>query len=350
MRKRTCSVFFPALCLPLAAILLAATPTSASGPRGASAGPACTTTTSIGYGNAPVAGRIATHGATACFTWNGTSGDGLFADVAITSGSLSLDYDVFSPSGTSECAGPYSNPFTCPLGATGTWTIALSDPGANATGRFNIAAQRLNSAQHCGSISYGPTTTEAKVKVAAGIACLTFSGHSGGVVYTRAVAVKGTITSPGIDVLLGSANGSQVCDFSGATTCTLNATGTQSLLFYSAIGDTGSLNASIQLLTDPADCITLKKHAATTASSIDTKGQVRCFDFAGKKSETVSLTLTGITGDLNPFMDLFNPAGTSVSGGPGEMTTFTLNEPGTWVMLVEDTTGQDTGDFHIALT
>ena len=49
-------------------------------------------------------------------------------------------------------------------------------------------------------------------------------------------------------------------------------------------------------------------------------------------------------------MDLFNPAGTSEAAGPTEEISYTLTSVGTWVVLVEDSSGPGLGTFTIALT
>jgi len=313
--------------------------------------PACSTTTSVSYGDAPATVDIASAGAVACITFEGADGDLEFDDVEVTSGSVSPFIDIFNPSGISTCAGPYDEAGGCMLDQTGTWMIQLTDGGdGTQTGTLNIGVQRVDVAAQCKTLAFGPTTVKGKIKVAAGISCFTFSGTSGGMIYAHVVGVKGTIGTP--ILLLGSPNGSEPCGYAelGTMQCSLNDTGTQSLLFFSNSTHTGSFNLSIQLLTNPEQCPTMTKNGASIPSGIDTIGQVRCFKFAGKKGEKTTTTLTDITGTLQPLMDLFNPSGTSILAGPTDSLSYTLNVAGTWVVLIEDDDGPNLGNFTIALS
>ena len=313
--------------------------------------PSCSTTASISYGEAPQSADIAAAGTIACLTFSATSGDLEFTNLDVTSGDVSPFIDIFRPDGTSACGGPYEGPGGCPVDTTGTWTIELSDNDGTHTGMINIAINRVNSAIGCANLPFGPTTVKGKIKTIAAISCFTFSGSSGDVIYAHVVGVKGTLETP--EMTLGSPNSSEPCGSVelGTLECALNDTGTQSLLLYADLGAvTGTLNISIQRLTSPVQCPTLVKHGASNASSILTKGQVRCFKFAGTNGEKITATLTGVTGTLDPLMDLFNPAGTSVAAGSGETISYTLDSTGTWVILIEDSAGTGLGNFTIALT
>jgi hypothetical protein len=313
--------------------------------------PSCSSTASIGYGEAPVDATIPVAGAIDCFTFAGVTGDTEFTNIAVTSGSVSPFLDIFEPDGTSACGGPYEGPGGCSLNATGTWTIELSDSEGTHTGSMNLAIQRLDLAVGCSTLKFGSTTVKGKIKAPASITCYKFTGSAGGVIYTHVVGVKGSLATP--EMTLGAPNGSEPCGSVelGTLECTLSQTGTQSLLLYADIaGETDSFDISNQLLTKPVQCPTLIKHGSSKTSSISTIGQVRCFKFAGKNGEKTTTTLTGVTGTLDPLMDLFNPAGTSVAAGPGDSITYTLTSSGTWVVLIEDDSGHGTGDFTIALT
>ncbi|MGO9344093.1 MAG: hypothetical protein ACLP6E_16515 [Acidimicrobiales bacterium] len=313
--------------------------------------PACSNTAAISYGEAPQVANIAVAGEIDCFTFSGTSGDLEFTNLDVTSGDVSPFIDIFKPDGISNCGGPYEGPGGCPLDETGTWTIELSDADGTHTGSMNVAINRTDLAVGCKNLPYGPTTLKGKVKTIAAISCFSFSGNSGDVDYVHVVGVKGALGTP--EMTLGAPDGSEPCGSVelGTLECMLSESGTQSLLVYADRGAvTGKYNISIQRLTDPVQCPTLVKKGASDASSIATDGQVRCFKLAGKNGEKITATLTGVTGTLEPLMDLFDPAGTSVAAGPGETLSYTLNSTGTWVILIEDDGGTGLGNFTIALT
>jgi hypothetical protein len=331
--------------------LAASASVASNGTAGRFSMPSCSSTASISYGEAPVDATISVAGAIDCFTFAGVDGDTEFTNIAVTSGSVSPFIDIFEPDGTSACGGPYEGPGGCPLGATGTWTIELSDSDGTHTGSMNIAINRVDSAVGCHTLAFGSTTVKGKIKAPASITCYTFSGKAGGVIYTHVVGVKGTLATP--EITIGSPDGSEPCGNVelGTLECTLSETGTQSLLLYADIaGETDTFDISNQLLTKPVQCPTLTKHGASKAGSIATIGQVQCFKFAGTNGEKTKTTLTDVTGTLEPLMDLFDPEGQSVAAGPGESITYKLTSSGTWVVLVEDNSGPGIGDFSIALT
>lgn len=313
--------------------------------------PTCSTTSSISYGEAPVDATISVAGAVDCLTFSAKNGDFEFTNISVTSGSVSPFLDIFQPGGTSECGGPYEGPGGCPINTTGTWTIELSDSSGSHTGSMNITINRLNTGVGCSNLAFGSTTVKGKIKSPASITCYTFSGATGGVIYTHVVGVKGSLATP--EITLGAPDGSEPCGSVelGTLECPLSETGTQTLLLYADIsGETDSFDISNQLLTKPVQCPTLVKHGSTKSGSISTVGQVLCFKFAGKSGEKIVATLTGLTGTLRPLMDLFNPAGTSEAAGPTEEISYTLTSAGTWVVLVEDSSGPGLGTFTIALT
>jgi hypothetical protein len=356
--------FSPSLTVAAVAIcLLAVTPATASAatvpaPRATPAGRSqvtvatftCTSTVATSYGGAPVTISIPKAGDEACVTFSGETADVEFTDIAQKSGHVSPFLDIFNPSGTSVCAGPYSNPGGCPIGASGTWTLQITDTEGTHTGALYVGIQRLDSAAKCKSISFGTKTVTGDIKTPASTTCYTFKGTSGEIVYIHEAAVKGTVGTP--EITLGAPDGSQPCSNGEITLdCPLTETGTDSVLFYASSPDTGTFNLSMQLLTKPVGCPTLKKNGPSIASEVQTLGQVRCFTFAGKKSEAVTLSLSSITGTLNPLMDLFSPSGVSTLAGPGKtIIDNDLSATGSWLMLIEDSSGSGTGNFDIALT
>jgi hypothetical protein len=344
------SAIAAAICLLLVSPGTASAAAPAQGHQVSIATVTCTSKVSTSYGSAPVTVSIPKNGDTACVTFSGKTGDVEFTNIEKRSGDVSPFEDIFNPSGMSVCAGPYTNPGGCPVGSTGTWTIEISDSQGTHTGVLDVSIQRLDSAAKCMPISFGTKTVTGDIKTPASMACYTFKGTSGEVVYIHEAAVKGTIGTP--EITLGEPDGSQPCSNSeGTLDCPLAETGTESVLFYASSADTGTFNLSVQLLTKPVGCSTLKKNGPAVASGVKTLGQVRCFTFAGKKAESVTLRLSSITGTLNPLMDLFSPSGISTLAGPG--TTITDNDlsaTGTWVMLVEDSSGSGKGNFDITLT
>jgi hypothetical protein len=65
-------------------------------------------------------------------------------------------------------------------------------------------------------------------------------------------------------------------------------------------------------------------------------------------SVAVFLVGAGVTGTLEPLMNLFNAAGVSEAANPGDSLTYKLTSSGTRVVVIEDNAGPGIGDFTIA--
>ena len=357
----------PARVLPVAAALLVTIGICVLAPVSASASsirtgasrtlespetmPACSTTAAISYGEAPQVADIAVDGQIDCFAFSGISGDLEFTNLDVTSGDVSPFIDIFKPDGISACGGPYEGPGGCPLDETGTWTIELSDTEGTHTGSMNVAINRVDSAVGCKNLPYGPTTLKGKVKTVAAISCFTFTGDAGDVDYVHVVGVKGALGTP--EVTLGAPDGSEPCGERGAGHARVHAQRDRNTE-PARLRRQGRRHRQVRHLdpaTDqPRPVPHPREERGIRRESIATIGQVRCFEIAGKNGEKITATLTGVTGTLEPLMDLFDPAGTSVAAGPGEMLSYTLNSTGTWVILIEDDSGAGLGNFTIALT
>jgi len=348
----------------VAPIGLLATALLAIAPAAASAAPAhsravvngslsCSTTTPLNYAGKPTKGAIAAPGDSACFTFTTAEGDVVWSDLADTSGSISLFFDIFNAGGLSTCAGPYGGPVGCsvPTGTSGTWTLQVKDQSGAHTGTFNVSIQRLDVAAGCKAITFGKGATKGKVSAAAGSSCFTFTGTAGEAVFARAVGTSGTLGIP--TLLIAGANGAEPCLYSegGLEECSLSDSGTQTLLAFSTFGNTtGSFRIYDQLLTAPQHCTGLVAGGPGKGGGVPKAGDVACFTFTGASGETAVVTLSGLTGTLSPLIDLFRPTGTSACDTPGLSVTCPLGAAGTWSILVDDNSVSQTGTGSFTAT
>jgi hypothetical protein len=315
----------------------------------------CTTTAAVSYGAAPVRGTIASAGDTACFTFTTAEGDAVWADLAATSGSLSLFEDIYRPGPISTCAGPYGGPGACdvPTGGAGTWTLQVSDSFGTHTGTFNVSIQRLDVGVGCKAIKFGKSAVKGKVAAAASSTCYTFSGDPSEYLFVRAVGVSGTLGAP--TVLLASPDGSEPCGFAegGTLECPLTESGTQTLLVYSSLETpTGSFRIYDQQLTAPEHCTAASIGGGGKKGKVKKAGDVACFSFPGTAGGMVNIALTGLSGSLSPLIDVFRPSGTSACATPGTSIGCSLDTTGKWTTLVWDdsATGGRTGSFTATFT
>lgn len=326
---------------------------------GAAGGPvpatlSCGTTTAIAYGTAPTKGSIPVAGDSACFTFTTAEGDVVWSDLANTSGDLSLFEDVYRPGGISTCAGPYSYPGYCdvPAGGSGTWTIEVTDSFGTGTGTFNISIQRLNTGVNCHAISFGKAAKSGKLKSPASSSCFSLSGAPGEMLFARAVGTTGTLGLP--SMLVASPNGTLPCLYNegGLEECPLTQSGTTTVLVYSTPGTTtGSFRIYSQDLTGLQHCTGLVAGAPGKAGKVAKAGDVACFTFAGTPGMTATVTLSSLTGTLQPLIDFFSPAGNSTCASPA-LSVSCAESTGTWSVLVDDDSATDdgTGTFTATLT
>jgi hypothetical protein len=345
---------------PVAMVVLAlgatgAIPSAAAASAVPDTGVTCTTTTPIGYSGTPTKGAIATAGADACFTFSTAEGDVVWVDLAATSGNLSLFEDVFRPGPISTCAGPYGGPGACavPSGGAGTWTLRVSDSSGTHTGKFNVSIQRLDKGVGCKAIAFGKSAIKGKITAPASSSCFTLTGKASDVLFARATGISGKLGTP--TLLVAAADGSEPCGINefGEQDCPLTGSGPQTLLVYSSLETpTGSFRIYDQQLTAPQHCTALAIGGAGNTGEVAKAGDVACFTFAGSKGQTVTVTLTHLTGSLSPLMDDFRPTGTSACGGPGASLECGLDTTGTWTTLIWDSSSTDkgTGSFTATAT
>jgi hypothetical protein len=305
----------------------------------------CSSTTSIGFGAAPLTGVISNPAEAACFTFSAVSGDEVFVNDVGLSGGVAPETDIFDPGGISKCATP-GLISQCAIDSTGVWTIQISDVFLSHTGTFNVFAQRTDSPVGCQALSFGTLPRTGTVRAPSDAACFTFSGNSGDVIFAHAVTTSGTLfASPGLrsfDTL-----GKALCTTEGDLFCTLTGTGTQTILAYDDGSglNTGNFHLSIQRLNNPSGCAALKFAAAPISKTISSVGQVACFTFSGVTGDRVSESAVVTSGTFSPEVDLFTPAGLSECANPGQLTDCTLPSGGTWTTLVD---GPGTGAFTMA--
>ena len=74
-----------------------------------------------------------------------------------------------------------------------------------------------------------------------------------------------------------------------------------------------------------------------------------CYSFAGTAGDQLRLRLLKTSGLLSPTQEVVRPNGTTLCGPSGGDLTCRLSKTGTFVILVEDSAGTNTGIYAIAV-
>ena len=92
-------------------------------------------------------------------------------------------------------------------------------------------------------------------------------------------------------------------------------------------------------------------------ASIDAAGEVDTLTFSASAGDVVIIRMNRTSGELNPYLELFGPDGSSIAtAGPiwstfnrAEILDRVLEMGGTYTLLVRDDDGIQTGDYALSL-
>ena len=274
--------------------------------------------TAISSGAAPTTASISLAAEMDCYTFSSVSTTQMMrVRVAETSGALVARDDVARPTGTNVCAGTTNLDLTCPLDATGTHTIVVSDNVGDQTGNYSIAIRRLDSTTGCTTLTFGAAPTTRTINAAAEMHCFQFSGALGDTVKFRVTKTSGTLDAR--SVVLVRPDGTT---FSGCDPCQLNVTGTHKIIVGDLVGTgTGDYRISIQRLNNPVGCTSISFGGAPVAGVSD-PGEIDCFTFTGSDLDQVQVHLVTVSSSSFASVTVFRPDGTFLCS---ETTDFSLS-------------------------
>jgi hypothetical protein len=306
--------------------------------------------TPIDFGAAPSSGEVGP-GEIDCYTFSGSTGDRVLARLFKGHFQDILGAELVGPNGKFFCstiADPLAADLACTLNAVGTHTIVVGSGDLPVS--YHLAAQRLTNPVGCTALGFGDAPATGSIDVDAEMDCYTFGGAAGDQVRVRPVTTSGDLD---LAVRVFGPDGQPAdCGFSFGSderTCQIDATGTYTLL---AVDDpflasgTGDYALAIQRLNGPAGCTPLSFGAAPMTGSIAAAAEIDCFTFSGSSGARVQIALPVTGGTLVRAADLFGPDGSSVCG---VVTPCTLDQTGTYAILIEDETATETGDYAVAV-
>ena len=149
-------------------------------------------------------------------------------------------------------------------------------------------------------------------------------------------------------------NGTTVCFATGATdqTCPLDTTGTGMIIVEDSAGtNTGAYAIAVRTLNTSTGCTALTFGAAATPGTISAAAQMHCYSFAGTTGDKMTAHDAKSSGLLSPQQEIVRPNRTTICG-PSTSTDLlcTLDTTGTYIIIVEDSTGTNTGGYTIKVT
>jgi hypothetical protein len=309
-------------------------------------GPTCT---GLAFGAAPTTASIGAAGEMDCYTFGGATGDQVRIRLTATSSTLLASNEVAQTDGTLVCGQTTALEVTCPIDSAGQHRIIVSDNSFDKkTGNYAIAIQRLNTPNNCAPLAFGPVPTAGTIGVATEMDCYSFTGTAGDrirvhVTASSPLAKHGEIVRP---------NGTTLCSGLGSSspdlTCRLDTTGNTRLLIDDTSGRlTGAYTVVIQRLNNPVGCTPLFFGDAPTAGTIAAAGEIECFTFTAAAGDRVEERAVMTSGTLAIAGELVRPNGTTVSSAA--CLPCSLDSPGTYTILVDDSAGTGTGDYALAI-
>jgi len=355
------------LALPLGglalALLAALTMAGADGAHGASVPPAvvpvCPPT--IGFGET-IECSIASGAETHVYTFVADASDKVLARMAVSSGTLDPQIEI-RKDGTLLCSAYY--PFegaaeidACDLPTGGTHTVLVGDYGATETGDYFLHLQRLNNPGNASALSFGETTS-GTIGDPTHMNAYTFDADAGDKVLARMATSSGELDP---EVRLYGPDGTLLCSdyypFGGAAeipTCDLPTSGPHTVLVgdYGAT-ETGDYFLHLQRLNNPGNAAAISC-GETKSDTIGDPAHMNAYTFVGDAGDSVRVTMSVTSGELDPEVRLYGPDGTLLCsdyypfGGAAEIDACDLVPGGTHTILASDYGATETGDYDLYL-
>jgi hypothetical protein len=242
--------------------------------------------TPISFGAAPLSGTISAAAEMDCFTFSGSVGERVLLYFAQTSGTMSLEGEIYNPNGTLLC-NEVGNLYNCLLTQTGTHTILLRDYYNTGTGGYGVSVQRISNSVGCTPISFGAAPLSGTISAAAEMDCFTFSDVVGNHVLLSFTKTSGTMS---LEAEIYNPNGTLLCNQVGTLyDCLLTQTGQHTVILrdYFSTG-TGTYNVSISY--SPSSTATPTLTPTRTMTPSKTVSATPSLTFTPSPSVTRSVT------------------------------------------------------------
>jgi YD repeat-containing protein len=278
------------------------------------------------------------------YSFTASANDVVTIRVRKTSGTFSPYMELFNAAG-SRIAGPTTQ-IDMTFATAGTYTILVRDYNTTATGNYLLYWQTVkNPCNVVANLSCGQVVTGSiGTSVSPPPWCVyTFTGAVNDVVTIRTGNLSGGGFTPNIE--LYSPTGSLLVSNYNQVDRTLTAAGTYTILMRAlSAGTAGTFTLTWQKMNAPCNATPINCGQVLAGSIV--AGELDVYSFTVSANDIVTIRRMKTSGTLNPYLELFNAAGSRIAGPSTQIDT-TLAAAGTYTILVRDYNTTATGDYLV---
>jgi hypothetical protein len=306
--------------------------------------------TPIGYGQT-LQDTVTVRAEMNAYTFSGTAGEVVTVQVAGNWSNVPR-LEVYDPAGNlrKRFDAQSIRADTVHLPQSGAYTLLVLDSDGQQTGNYGLHLQRITAPAGATSIAYGQTLQDT-VSARAEINAYIFTGIAGEVI--TAFASGNWSTVPRLELYDPAGNLRKRLDGQSirADTVHLPQNGIYTLFVLDNDGQqTGNYGLHIQRITDPVGSRAMS-YGQTLQDTLTARSEINAYAFSGTAGEVVTAMLAG-TWNPVPRLEIYDPAGglrKRLDGQSARADTVHLPTSGTYVMLVLDNDGQQTGNYGLHL-
>jgi len=277
------------------------------------------------------------------YSFTGSANDSVSIRANKTSGNLYAYLELYAPNGTQIASAPGKIDAT--LSAAATYTIVVRDQYNIYTGDYALTWQRLNnpcaSAINCGQVVTGT------------IGASPWGFYSFTATANDSVSIRANKTSGNLYAYLElyAPNGTSVGSGAGKINTSLTAAGTYTIVVRDQYGSyTGDYALVWQRLNNPCNSTPIIC-GQTLSSSLTVLGEIDFYIITANAGDTVALTMTRISGGIDPYLELYNSSGTGIASiysvSDSVTLTQTVSASGSYVVFVSDYGNDETGNYKL---
>jgi YD repeat-containing protein len=287
------------------------------------------------------------------YTFTATAGDKVTLRLVVTSGGMNPYLELYDPANTKIASNySYSGNYTYidkALTSGGTYRIVVYDHYNDETGTYNLTWQRLNAPCSATALSCGQPAT-GSLSAAGEQDFYTFTASAGDKVTLRTVVTSGGM-NPYLE--LYDSTGARIAynyTSSGNSTAidaTLTTGGTYTVVASDYNNDeTGDYRLFFQRVNNPCGATALSM-GQILFGSITPIGEIDTYLLQGV-SQGATITLCTGSGDIQPYLELHDGAGTRIATG-SSITNKQLTTAGPYTVLLQDSGANNTGSYKLSL-
>ncbi|UCF78197.1 MAG: T9SS type A sorting domain-containing protein [Candidatus Eiseniibacteriota bacterium] len=295
------------------------------------------------------------------YVFAGTEGDSIIFQMHRVSGGLAPRFELLAPNDSlvAETGGAsHESIVDYQLPYSGIYTVFASDNDGDETGEYWLTLQcRQLVRASADTIVYDSLTDPLAISPFGDLDAFVFEGSAGDLVIIQMHRVSGTLY-PRLELLApndslvkdvwGSAAHQKISDYP------LPYSGTYLLYTRDYTGDrSGDYWLSLQCRQQiRANADTLLDRSGTIVRSLEEYGDMKAYLFPAIREDTTDVTLTKLSGDLGPCMELYGPSDTLIVRVSGYTETRILDsyftEDGLYTLFVCDKEGDGAGSYELS--